>query len=252
MRIVAVRADVPWFGSTLTRSVVLPAPRSVETFTHNAVDVASHGHSLPARTDTCRDPPDAGTETDVGSAAYEHWGDGAGAGAGGADPTAPWLMPTTAPPDLTSPRRSPPVFGCTWTESVVEPSPEESFNASHGTVDEACHRQPCGVLRLTLSVPPDASIACDCAESWTLQGTPSCLSSTLRSLTVTTAVRGWPCVFARTVTATVAAPWPDVGVTLNHDALLAAVHSHSRAASTPSDAVPPPCTNMDMVELRPV
>ena len=163
-----------------------------------------------------------------------------------------WLITTAAPPDLTSPRRSPPGFGCTCTERVVDPSPDASDNVNHGTVEDACHRHPDGVLRRMLATPPGASIGSDCAESSTLHGTPSCLSSTRCSLTVTTAVLDWPTVFARTVTLTVAAPWPDVGLRLSQEALLAAVHSHSRAASTLMEAVPPPCTNVDTVELTPV
>jgi hypothetical protein len=65
------------------------------------------------------------------------------------------------------------------------------------------------------------------------------LSSSRWSFTVTAAVRGCPSAFARTETFTVAAPWPDAGFRLTHDALLAAVHSHSRAASTRIDPLPP-------------
>jgi hypothetical protein len=44
-------------------------------------------------------------------------------------------------------------------------------------------------------------------------------------------------------------PWPEPGVTLTHDASVVAVQAHSRAASTRSDPLPPPWTNVVAFEL---
>jgi hypothetical protein len=84
---------------------------------------------------------------------------GAGAGLGvGVVPRAAWTTVAAVPPVRTSALRSPPVFGCTCSDSVALPWPEESASVSHAAVVDACHRQPVGVVSPMVIVPPVASI----------------------------------------------------------------------------------------------
>jgi hypothetical protein len=115
------------------------------------------------------------------------------------------------------------------TVTVPLPDPLPPLIESHVALSDAVHVQPAGAVTVTAPLPPPATMFCVAGESATLQGTPAWVTVTAWPPTVTVALRDALKVFAVAVSVTVPFPEPLAPpVTVNHAALLDAVHAANR------------------------
>ena len=146
--------------------------------------------------------------------------------------------------------RSPPSLRSTLISTVPLPTPLVVRTCSQEPESEARHSHPSTVVTRTDARPPSNPTRTLSRSSSKRHGEGSWFTMTRASLTATPADRGRGCAFSATVIDTGPLPCPDAGLTVTHDASLAAVHAQSRVVDTFSGTVEPEAGIADGGEIR--
>jgi hypothetical protein len=227
---VALREDVDVLAAAVTVTVPLPEPvPPLPIVSHVALLVAVHAQPDATVTPTEPLPPAATMFCVDGESATEH-------------ATPDCVTVTDWPPAVTvALREADPVLAAAVTVTVPFPEPLAPVIESHVALSVAVHVQPVGAVIVTVPLAPPATMFCVAGESAKLQDTPAWVTVTAWPPTVTVALRAVLDVLAVAVSVTVPFPEPLApAVTVNHAALLVAVHAQPEPAVSERVAVPPP------------
>ena len=161
-----------------------------------------------------------------------------------------WVTVTVCPATvIVALRDAVAVFAVALTLTVPLPDPLAPLvTVSHDALLVAVQVQPVAAVTVTAPLPPPDTMLKAVADSVNVQGTPAWVTVTLCPATVTVALCDNELVFAVAVMVTV--PFPDPLaplVTVNHAALLVAVHAHPVGAVTVAEPLPPPATMFKLV-----
>jgi hypothetical protein len=126
-------------------------------------------------------------------------------------------------------------------DSPVLPAPAVALSRSHGTFTLAVHGQLAGVLIVVFTVVPGMHGVKSTGATAYVQMpiSPLCLTVSVRSATVMVPLRPSTSVWRATEYETAAVPDPVGVATVNHEALLRAVHAHPSGALTVNVPSPP-------------
>jgi hypothetical protein len=230
---VAPRDDVDVLAVAVTVTVPLPEPLPpLAIDSHVAFSDAVHVQPVATVTVTVPLPPAAAMFAPEDSAIVQ--------------PTPDCVTVTVCPATVTvALREDVDVLAAAVTVTVPLPEPLPPVIESHVALSDALHVQPVGAAIVTVPLPPPAAMFCVAGESAKLQDTPAWVTVTAWPPTVTVALRDVVDVLAAAVSVTVPFPEPLAPpVTVNHPALLVAVHAQPEPAVSERVAVPPPTATL--------
>ena len=237
--IVALRAVVAAFASTLNAIVPLPVPDAPVAITsHGALEAAVHVQ-VPADAATAIEPAVAPSPTfcEGGESENVH-------GAGGAMAAACDTV-KVCPAIVSVPERGVVVFAAIANPTEPLPVPDAPLvTVSHGAFDAAVQVQVVAeAVTATLPAPPVSATSWAVGEMVNEQGgggTPACETAKVFPAIAIVELRALNAVFAATLKLTVALPLPVFPAMLIHCALVVAVHAQVGAEAVIAiDPAPP-------------